>query len=327
VIGRLLVAADDRTGALEVAGSCAAPGAPVTVSVWPEVPAGEGIVVVDLGTRDLAAGEAVRRVHGVRPDAVKIDSRLRGNWAVEAATAARVAGRPLWVVAALPAMGRTCRSGVVRDGDTVVGRPAAALGAAGVAAPDLVVHDAVDERDLRRVGAAWRAHPPAARPVLAGLAAALAPDAAPPTTALVPPVVVACGSLHPVARAELAALPVDVHVLATELPADADADAVVDVDVVAAGDLAEAAVAAAGLSARVVALGAALGGIGTLVVVGGATAAAVLGDGAVRVGGLVVPGVPWARRVDGTGPLVVTRSGGFGGPAALPHVLGPHCRA
>jgi uncharacterized protein YgbK (DUF1537 family) len=61
--------------------------------------------------------------------------------------------------------------------------------------------------------------------------------------------------------------------------------------------------------------------IGTLVVVGGDTAAAVLGDAPMVVGGTLAPGVPWSRRADGRGPLVVTKAGGFGQPAALVDLL------
>lgn len=53
-----------------------------------------------------------------------------------------------------------------------------------------------------------------------------------------------------------------------------------------------------------------------IVVIGGDTAAAVLGDGPVQVGGVLAPGTPWARQ-SGTGRLMVTRAGGFGGPDAL----------
>ena len=51
----------------------------------------------------------------------------------------------------------------------------------------------------------------------------------------------------------------------------------------------------------------------TLVVIGGDTAAALLGDAPRMVGGFVAPGMPWSRDDDGGGPLVVTKAGGFGG--------------
>jgi uncharacterized protein YgbK (DUF1537 family) len=60
---------------------------------------------------------------------------------------------------------------------------------------------------------------------------------------------------------------------------------------------------------------------GMLFVVGGDTAAAVLGDDPVVVGGTLAPGVPWARRSDGSGPLLVTKSGGFGDSSTLVELL------
>jgi uncharacterized protein YgbK (DUF1537 family) len=39
------------------------------------------------------------------------------------------------------------------------------------------------------------------------------------------------------------------------------------------------------------------------------------------VGGTLAPGVPWSRRTDGTGPLVVTKAGGFGHPMTLVDLL------
>jgi len=55
----------------------------------------------------------------------------------------------------------------------------------------------------------------------------------------------------------------------------------------------------------------------TVVLIGGDTAAAVLGADPRRVGGTVAPGMPWSRDRRGGGPLVVTKAGGFGGQNAL----------
>ena len=58
-----------------------------------------------------------------------------------------------------------------------------------------------------------------------------------------------------------------------------------------------------------------------VVIVGGETAAALLG-GATRLAvGMAAPGMPWSRSADGTGPVVVTKAGGFGGPDALVQLL------
>ncbi|CAN0492439.1 unnamed protein product, partial [Phaeothamnion confervicola] len=115
-----LIAADDRTGALEVAGACARDGAPVAVvagiSNHVRVPG-----VVDLATRHLSASTAAERARTVdRVDvasvhAHKIDSTLRGNWAAEIAARHGASGRPVLVVPALPALGRICRDGTVLE--------------------------------------------------------------------------------------------------------------------------------------------------------------------------------------------------------------------
>ena len=54
---------------------------------------------------------------------------------------------------------------------------------------------------------------------------------------------------------------------------------------------------------------------------GGDTAAAVLGDEPMVVGGTLAPGVPWSQRADGSGPLVITKAGGFGHPTTLVDLL------
>src|SRR5690606_13078386 len=116
----LLVAADDRTGALETAAALADHGAgPVAVRVWPAtVPDDEpgGVAVIDLGTRALSVDEARRRAAGLpfdRPSAHKIDSTLRGNWAEELVARHETTGAPVLLVPALPELGRTCVGGVV----------------------------------------------------------------------------------------------------------------------------------------------------------------------------------------------------------------------
>jgi uncharacterized protein YgbK (DUF1537 family) len=128
-----------------------------------------------------------------------------------------------------------------------------------------------------------------------------------PCVALPVPALVVVGSLHPVARAQLAALasavPPGVEVIAT-----ASVDGPVD---------AAAADAAARSLADTVADRLAAGEVATVVIVGGDTAAAVLGAGTCIAGGTVTPGIPWARRAGGGGPLVVTKAGGFGAASTL----------
>lgn len=58
-----------------------------------------------------------------------------------------------------------------------------------------------------------------------------------------------------------------------------------------------------------------------LVIIGGDTAAAFLGDAPRRVGGFAASGMPWSRAADDSGPLVITKAGGFGDADALVRLL------
>ena len=83
----LVVAADDRTGAFEVAGRLADAGnGPVTVTAWPDVPTDvdadggaastDRVVVVDLGTRHLSQREARHRATSMTCGARSAESIL-----------------------------------------------------------------------------------------------------------------------------------------------------------------------------------------------------------------------------------------------------------
>ncbi len=181
-----------------------------------------------------------------------------------------------------------------------------------------VVCDAASEADLDAIAAVWgRAVTGSVAPsqlVLAGTAAAVAAGAAarcgsgvtPPPVLPARPVVVVCGSLHPAARGQLAAV--------EGLPG---VEVIASPEMTGPVDPASAGVVAARLAARAWETVAARGAA-TLVVLGGDTAAAVLGDRPVTVFGTLAPGTPWCR-VDGL--TVVTRSGGFGDAAALARLL------
>ena len=121
---------------------------------------------------------------------------------------------------------------------------------------------------------------------------------------------VVCGSLHPMAREQIDALRsvAGVEVLASP-PADGPSVAPADAERVAA----DLVVATRGLMAT--------RAFGVLVGLGGDTAAAVLGDAPMRVGGTLGPGVPWLQRADGEGPLVISKAGGFGHPTTLVDLL------
>jgi 4-hydroxythreonine-4-phosphate dehydrogenase len=351
-----LVLADDRTGALEVAGELAVHLGPVPVVVHGGATAQASpaatAVVVDLGSRHRSSADAGQRARAWNPVPAtrrlhKIDSTLRGRWADELVA---IDG-PVVVVPAFPALGRTCCGGVVHvDGrplqlddprhGQVEARPAVLLRRAGAVdvaevtgaaqlttwlagsrASGFVVCDASTDTELLALGSVWATVTGVA---LAGTSASLAAAAgavrsggpgllADPVTRppLSRPALVAVGSLAPVARAQVAALRraalPGVEVLATEHVAG-------PVDDVGA----ERAAAALAAEVRRRLVG---GEVKTLLLVGGDTAAAVLGDGACTAGGTVAAGIPWARRADGTGPLVVTKAGGFGTRDTLVELL------
>lgn len=382
-----LVLADDRTGALEVAGAIAAAvGMPVAVvSCVGEVSCAEElagvasladvapIVVIDVGTRHLTVDAASLRLAAVAPTAAgrrayKLDSMLRGNWAADVVALAESGRARVVVAAAFPAMGRTCRGGVVHvHGDPLATSdaramacspaPAAHLRAAGVAAADIaelgdaeavrrwagsesgeprvVVCDAGTDDDLAAIGEALAGVDLGEVDVLfAGTSASIAAciiaaagaavsergvvGAHPPTTepGTMPHVLVVCGSLHPMAVAQLARVQAarglrdraDVAVIVGDSPAHLPVEPAA----------AEHAAAELGRRARA---HLASRRVDAMIIVGGDTAAAVLDTAPRLVGGLVATGVPWSVALDGTGPVVVTKAGGFGRPDALVELI------
>ncbi len=193
----------------------------------------------------------------------------------------------------------------------------------------IAVCDASSDDELAAY-AAWWAADPALR--LAGTAAmigagarALAPDLRrmPLRPAIETPVLVVCASLHPAARAQLDALErrgwtsIDVGRPSPPIRLDGSSPGVVlRTSPERSRRGGTAAAEALGVAARRLLDDA---DIRTLVVVGGDTATAVLGDRALPVGGLLAPGVAWCRRSDG--PLTITKPGGFGGPELLADLL------
>lgn len=363
----LLIAADDRTGALEVAGVAAeSSGAtvPVVVGVDRHVSEPGGITVIDLGSRHRPPSTArrlAREVDGVAAErhVHKIDSTLRGSWADELVARTRGGTRPVLVVPALPALGRTCEGGVVLvDGRPVdegptaddalappaSARPAELLRRAGAATvrsvvPDdvatwatdatgIAVCDARSDDDVCHAVTSVRCRSDV---LIAGpsVVAAHAVDSVsdPGRTPKWPRAsscLVVCGSLHPIAVEQVEWL---VGAGARRIVADDASDSVVTVEGVdttvvllpprpATGRVGReaAATTAARMAHRSVELIERLHP-DAIVVIGGDTAAAVLGDTTVHVGGMIAVGCPWGTTADER--LVVTRAGGFGGPEAL----------
>ncbi len=387
----LIVVADDRSGALETAAAIAdVIGRPVPVVVGRVPTDRQGINAVDVvdvasrhASADDASGLARRALSDVDRSscrvAHKIDSTLRGNWAAELVAMSTAVDAPALVVAALPALARVCRGGVVYDHDRPVhhgpagsdvrhavgsSRPADALAAAGatpvvelgtraditewLAAPSgIAVADAAADDDLAFIGHAWAASDPSV--VLAGTSAAIGfgahgvvhrengQDAPTPDHASIPapvdgrPTVVACGSVHPMARRQIeyssrqggsARLHVSEIADAQAMAALADGHDVALVTQIPIADVsAPMAIAASAVLARGVHALLDSGSVGALVILGGDSAAAVLGRAEMRVAGAPCPGAALVD-AEGFGLPVITRAGGFGTETGLADLLG-----
>ncbi len=187
---RLVIVADDLTGACDAAGTLTCYG-PVPVAIDGKIPSGR-IAAIDLDTRRLDAARARRRVaravRSIESDALlykKVDSRLRGNVVAELNGVLDVRPGPLLFIPALPEENRVAVAGIYRvDGRRISLRRALA----GLASrlqfadptrpPQLVVNgsvvltgDVTSRQDLRRWAAWLRRLPAATAAGSAGLAA------------------------------------------------------------------------------------------------------------------------------------------------------------
>lgn len=321
-----MVAADDRTGAFEVAALFAAAVGPVTVAVGAPV---DGPCVVDLGSRSLAPDDAAAAACSVDAapsgwTAHKMDSTLRGNWVAEVRARQARSGCRVVVLPAWPALGRTCVDGVVHVHGSPIGSvlshvPEASLIGTAAALQEwltgdggIAVCDIADDAAMHLMAAAAASEHVLivgpAGPLGAAFAARFGSGHAVAAPTVDGPVLVVCGSANPVSReqiARLAAAVPDVTIIAAP-----DAEGPLHVGV--AHDLA---VTARDVAAQLQP--------STVVLLGGDTAAACLGEAPRLVGGTVAVGMPWSRDADGGGPLVITKAGGFGGPDALADLFSP----
>lgn len=227
-------------------------------------------------------------------------------------------------------------------------RPAEALRSAGVrsvaeladtaavgawlAAPEgVAVADAEDELAIEAIVEAWCGVDGV---VLAGTSAVVGPAGAvvadrhepAPPPAIDGPILVVCGSVHPAARRQLVAAEqqgVPLAHLADDITGRqlAERGALVLATEIPVGDVDEpVAVAATAALARGLADLRGMVRLGAVVVIGGDTAAATLGQAPVVVHGSVDPGTAWATAA-GLDVPVITRSGGFGSDHALVELL------
>lgn len=313
-----MVAADDRTGAFEVSALFARVVGPVTVTVA-VAPRESG--VVDLGTRAMSAPDATHLASSVdaSPSAWvghKIDSTLRGNWAAELLARQRTTGRRIVILPGWPELGRTCVGGVVYVDGAPIGGVLDHIGADLLADAGalrtwldgegtLGVCDVPNTEAMHAAAAALANHDVLVAGPAGPLGAAFAArrNAQPTATfiAIELPVLVVCGSANPVSREQVRRLR-DTDVMATSVPdGELHHRAVLEL-------VAQARARIEQLRPR------------TMVVIGGDTAAELLGSAPRLISGFAAPGMPCCRTDDGH--LVITKAGGFGGPDALVDLLG-----
>jgi uncharacterized protein YgbK (DUF1537 family) len=333
---RLMVTADDRTGATEAAAACADAGLRVHVIPFGvdadalDLPV--GCIVVDLRSRHVAAAEAQRRMMAktlARHRVHKIDSTLRGNWAIELGALVEL-GRRVVLIPSHPSAGRVCTGGVVYvDGVPVAdgelgndprfpvrsSRPSEFLPGAELADATalrawlsrsdagVAIVDATTLADIEQLVEIALGAPDVVVSGPASVVGAVANTCSPngaranlPHPLLPKPLVVVCASLHPVSRAQIAQVAAaGIEVVTSSEVRDADPEVV-------AGEVAERA-------HRFVATRQAR----SVILVGGDTAEAFIGDGVVRVFGSIVEGVSLGdAEVRGRRLRLASKPGGFG---------------
>jgi len=232
----LYLIADDLTGALDSAVSFCGILGPIPVFLGTPHPSENSHVAVDLATRDADIAFAVKASSSVARSLAatdiafkKIDSLLRGHWAIELAELFKRGAFSTCVFApAFPSQGRVTEKGrqIVRadDGSSfMVGvDPVKALSDLGLRVIsisstdsadnltlvsgdiDVVVFDAATDEDLRVV-VRWGLEQK--KPVLwcgaAGLARAVAQHEPPLITAIPKPVLIIIGTNNPVSKAQI----------------------------------------------------------------------------------------------------------------------------
>ncbi|MFN3724139.1 MAG: four-carbon acid sugar kinase family protein [Paracoccaceae bacterium] len=329
------IIADDLTGALDSAVPFAQFGwKTVAVTSLGAIPqaldAGAEVVSVSLGSREIPQAEAVARVTAATQALAgfpvllkKVDSRLKGNVSAELAALLNIRRpRSVMVCPAIPELGRYVRNGCVL-GMGIAEPISIAPHLPRFAQAAMVVADAETDQDLTAI--VEDAAPGTVFVGARGLACALARHLASGRRAPVSefgwsgPVAVVVGSRDPITLEQVAC--VRASGLATWIGApdgfvpDQPAEGSVVVQATAGtGAVADGQAVAGRLAEGFARVHAST--TRTLVLTGGETAAAVfeaLDVTALDVLGEAQPGLPVCRRLDQrSGPVFVTKSGGFG---------------
>lgn len=342
---KVVVIADDLTGALDSAVAFAADGRSVPVArrvedLAPILREGPEIVAVNTGTRDADAATVRQRMKRLLAELdivsveivfKKVDSRLKGNVGLETAILARAMGDCRIVAApAIPAMGRVQLAGRIDGVGVAAPIVVARLFEQPVEVPDIATDTELDTVVAGRRGVLW-----VGARGLAFALARLAPFGERRLVAPAPvrPLLMAIGSRDPitVAQVELVARAVPVY------PApDGRLTVSPQIAPVVAFQLTEGGAKRAPEEAvRDFAAGIADWMLehrpSALLATGGETANAILaqmGIGRLDLLAEVAEGLPVCEGLAPWGTLrIFTKSGGFGGPEILAEIAGQHALA
>ncbi|MCY4129455.1 MAG: hypothetical protein OXG15_09490 [Gammaproteobacteria bacterium] len=330
----LFITADDRTGSLEIGGIIAAEGKPVPVGPNAD---DDRCCVVDLASRHITSEQAfltVLEAHQRQASyrSHKMDAGLRGNWPHEVHALVEL-GYRVAVVPSFPDAGRRCKDGVVYIQDVPVldspfgsdpltapcsSRPMEVLEEAKCTFSEVVVWDANDNEELDR---ATRRSLDEDR-VLVGPSGAVGSYAAhilgnpiPASIRLSQPMLIVCGSLNTTSRDQLDRLD------GVRLDLDDSIPTFDDVRVITTpvpkGEITNAMAEAMAQRVAKTIHGTQID-LATLVIVGGDTVAACVGDRTLEVLGTVEAGIPVSNY---EGKALVTKGGGIGTLDSLRNIV------
>jgi len=335
----LAIIADDLTGALDAAAPFAMRAISTAVALSPAalgeaIAGGARVIGVSTDSRELPPNEArvaVAAALAAVPAGTrlfkKVDSRLKGRIAAELDAIPHLQSL---VIPAIPAFGRWVREGSL--GGFGVAAPVAIAPRLGAHADRASIPDIESDADITAALATPHDLPIGARGLAEAMARAMAPDAPAPDVGLRHPrAYLVIGSTDPITLAQLAELraadPGLAYIAAPNGVGPAAPPAPARLTVLQATPGATAADGKSVANALADTLQRLAPPPGALLVLsGGATAQAVLERLGVRVLDLVgeaLPGLPLAQ---GGGLTFVTKSGGFGGPETLQHLLHPFHR-
>lgn len=342
---QIAVIADDLTGALDSVVAFANVGLRCVVATAPSylqraLDQQPEVISVSTNSRDLSGTEAAsvvetagQALQGVPIVFKKIDSRLKGNIASEVAALVQVLGLDRALICpAIPQMGRTVVNGLLQ-GFGVVSEVPVSQALAGVARLSVEAPDATTDSDIDEILAAVPAGTllVGARGLSAGLARRMERLMPKPIELPLPqPIAFVIGSRDPITLAQVAHLrrsQPGASYIAAPNGRTIGEPVVFEVAILQAtpcADLVAPETVTQELAKSYVRSFATRPAC--LVLAGGETAAAILaamGVGLLEVVGEALPGMPLCRALGfETGPLIVTKSGGFGAADALSLLAG-----